>query len=80
MEIPFKSLRYSSSDIQKWGINFQRNIRRTQEIATGHPLAESTTYLEFPRLAPSRVCSYLSNKILSLRPMHWVKHKTGAPE
>ena len=38
MEIPFKSLRYSSSDIQKWGINFQRNIRRTQEIAYWSPI------------------------------------------
>ena len=38
MEIPFKSLRYTASDVQNWGINFQRNIRRTQEIAYWSPI------------------------------------------
>ena len=31
MEIPFKSLRYSHTGMQIWGINFQRNIRRNYE-------------------------------------------------
>ena len=38
MEIPFKSLRYSAEEVQAWGINFQRNIRRTQEIAYWAPI------------------------------------------
>ena len=38
MAIPFKSLRYGSEDIQTWGINFQRNIRRNNEIAYWAPL------------------------------------------
>ena len=38
MAIPFKSLRYGSQDIQTWGINFQRNIRRNNEIAYWAPL------------------------------------------
>ncbi|HIG39759.1 MAG TPA: hypothetical protein EYQ14_04370 [Gammaproteobacteria bacterium] len=31
--IPFKSLRYGADEIQTWGINFQRNIRRNNEVA-----------------------------------------------
>ena len=37
-EIPFKTLRYGSGDEQVWGINFQRNIRRNNEIAYWAPL------------------------------------------
>jgi hypothetical protein len=32
MKIPFKSLRYGKGDEQVWGINFQRNIRRNNEV------------------------------------------------
>jgi hypothetical protein len=38
MAIPFKSLRYGSEDVQTWGINFQRNIRRNNEIVYWAPL------------------------------------------
>lgn len=37
-EVPFSSLRYGSEDVQTWGINFQRNIRRNNEIAFWSPL------------------------------------------
>jgi len=36
--IPFKSLRYSSAEVQSWGINFQRNIGRVDEVAYWAPL------------------------------------------
>jgi len=36
--IPFKTLRYGSGDEQQWGVNFQRNIRRNNEIAYWSPL------------------------------------------
>ncbi len=39
MEIPFKSLRYAHGDVQTWGINFQRNIRRNNEVAFWAPLS-----------------------------------------
>jgi hypothetical protein len=32
-EIPFRTLRFGSGETQDWGINFQRNIRRNNEIA-----------------------------------------------
>ena len=37
-EIPFKSLRYRSQTAQTWGFNFQRNIRRNNEIAFWSPI------------------------------------------
>jgi len=37
-EIPFRTLRYGSSEVQSWGINFQRNIRRNNEVAYWSPL------------------------------------------
>lgn len=33
MAIPFTSLRYGKESIQKWGFNFQRNIRRINETS-----------------------------------------------
>lgn len=38
MAIPFRSLRYKGKDAQIWGINFQRNIRRNNEVAFWSPL------------------------------------------
>lgn len=38
MRIPFSSLRYRGKDVQIWGINFQRNIRRNNEVAFWSPL------------------------------------------
>jgi hypothetical protein len=32
-EIPLRTLRFSSGENQVWGLNFQRNIRKTNEIA-----------------------------------------------
>ena len=32
-EIPFRTLRYGPDDEQVWGINFQRNVRRNNEVA-----------------------------------------------
>lgn len=39
-EIPFKSLRYGAAEIQTWGINFQRNIRRNNEVVYWAPLPQ----------------------------------------
>ncbi len=40
MEIPFKALRYDDDEVQIWGINFQRNIRRNNEVAYWSPLSQ----------------------------------------
>jgi hypothetical protein len=39
MRIPFRTLRYGRGDTQTWGINFQRNIRRNNEISYWAPLS-----------------------------------------
>lgn len=39
MRIPFGTLRYGRGDVQTWGINFQRNIRRNNEIVFWAPLS-----------------------------------------
>ncbi len=36
--IPFRSLRFNAGNKQSWGINFQRNISKTNEIAFWAPL------------------------------------------
>ncbi len=38
MRIPFKTLRYGTGEEQTWGINFQRNIRRNNEVVYWAPL------------------------------------------
>ncbi len=38
MEIPFSSLRYNGRGGRDWGINFQRNIRRNNEVAYWAPI------------------------------------------
>ena len=40
MAIPFRSLRYPSEEIQTWGVNFQRNIRRRNEQSFWAPLEQ----------------------------------------
>ena len=38
MEIPFASLRYGTEEVQTWGVNFERTIRRRNEVAFWAPL------------------------------------------
>ncbi|MDA1299520.1 MAG: DUF5916 domain-containing protein [Proteobacteria bacterium] len=38
MRIPFSSLRYPAGDIQQWGFNFERTIRRSNEVTHWAPL------------------------------------------
>ena len=38
-EIPFKSLRFGNADVQSWGFNFKRTIRRDNEVAYWAPIS-----------------------------------------
>jgi hypothetical protein len=40
MEIPFTSLRFGSAEVQTWGFNFERRIRRNNEVAFWAPLSQ----------------------------------------
>jgi len=33
IKIPYQSLRFPKTELQKWGVNFQRNIKRNREVA-----------------------------------------------
>lgn len=38
VEIPYAALRFPKQDVQVWGINFQRTVRRTRETTTWNPV------------------------------------------
>ena len=40
MEIPFTSLRFGAGSVQTWGFNFERRIRRNNEVAFWAPLSQ----------------------------------------
>ncbi len=42
-EIPFRTLRYGKAETQVWGVNFQRNIRRNNEIVYWAPIGRQHT-------------------------------------
>jgi len=43
MEIPFTSLRFGSGDVQEWGVNIERRIRRNNEIVFWAPMSQDRT-------------------------------------
>ncbi len=45
MQIPFTSLRFGPGDVQEWGFNFERRIRRNNEIAFWAPLSQDRDIL-----------------------------------
>ena len=40
MQIPFTSLRFGSGDVQEWGINIERRIRRNNEVVFWAPMSQ----------------------------------------
>ncbi len=68
--IPFRTLRYKGAGEQRWGVNFQRNIRRRNEVSFWAPLdrqfnlfrvsgAGALEGLEVPRLRNLQVTPYV---------------------
>jgi len=45
MEIPFTSLRFGKGDIQEWGLNIERRIRRNNEIVFWAPMTQDRNIL-----------------------------------
>jgi hypothetical protein len=46
MEIPFTSLRYGTDEMQVWGFQFERRIRRNNEIAFWSPMSQDRDILK----------------------------------
>jgi len=45
MEIPFTSLRFAKGDIQEWGLNIERRIRRNNEVVFWAPMSQDRNIL-----------------------------------
>ncbi len=43
MEIPFTTLRFGQGDVQEWGLNIERRIRRNNEIVFWAPMSQDRT-------------------------------------
>ncbi|MDJ0905727.1 MAG: DUF5916 domain-containing protein [Woeseiaceae bacterium] len=67
-EIPFRSLRFGRSQPQDWGINFQRNIRRNNEIAYWAPLDRSRNLYRVSEAGTLRGVNPPSSRNLQLTP------------
>ena len=66
--IPFKTIRYHTDDIQSWGANFQRNIRRHNENAYWSPLGRQFNLF---RLADAGPVSYTHLTLPTIQ--HWCR-------
>ena len=67
-EIPFATLRYGRGDVQDWGINFQRNIRRHNEIAYWAPLDLNRNLYRVSRAGTLRGIAPPSQRNLQVTP------------
>ncbi len=67
-EIPFATLRYGRGDVQDWGINFQRNIRRNNEIAYWAPLDLNRNLYRVSRAGTLRGIAPPSQRNLQVTP------------
>jgi hypothetical protein len=67
-EIPFGTLRYGRGEVQDWGINFQRNIRRNNEIAYWAPLERNRNLYRVSRAGTLRGISPPPQRNLQITP------------
>ena len=67
-EIPFRSLRFGRGAMQDWGINFQRNIRRNNEIAYWSPLDRSRNLYRVSEAGTLRGVAPPASRNLQLTP------------
>ena len=67
-EIPFRSLRFGRGATQDWGINFQRNIRRNNEVAYWSPLDRSRNLYRLSEAGTLRGVSPPSSRNLQITP------------
>ena len=69
--IPFATLRYPRDDGAVWGLNFQRNIRRRNEIAFWSKLEQQWSLFRPPTPGRSRASRRRADAISSSRPTCW---------
>ncbi|MBE9548862.1 MAG: carbohydrate binding family 9 domain-containing protein [Proteobacteria bacterium] len=77
MKIPFKSLRYKKGDKQVWGINFQRNIRRNNEVAYWAPLSRQWGLSKISEAGSLESISPPAQRNLTITPYVLAKARRG---
>ena len=76
-EIPFRTLRYGKDDIQNWGINFQRNIRRNNEIVYWAPLERNRNLYRVSRAGTLQGIEPPSQRNLQFTPYALAQWRRG---
>ena len=79
LAIPFKSLRYGREDVQSWGINFQRNIRRNKEEVFWSPLPRQYSISRISQAGTVEGLSTPPQRNLKLTPYALAEQTTGGP-
>jgi hypothetical protein len=76
-EIPFRSLRFGRGASQDWGINFQRNIRRNNEIAYWSALDRSRNLYRVSEAGTLRGVTPPSSRNLQITPYGLANARRG---
>ena len=76
-EIPFTTLRFASGSTQDWGINFQRNIRRNNDVAFWSPLERNRNLYRVSEAGTLRGIEPPSQRNLQITPYALGKVRSG---
>ena len=77
MEIPFTSLRFGADDVQTWGFNFERRIRRNNEIAYWAPLSQERNLYQVSEAGSIENIRVPRQRNLQLTPYVLAKSRRG---
>jgi hypothetical protein len=76
-EIPFNTLRFGNGKSQDWGINFQRNIRRNNEVAFWAPLERNRNLYRVSEAGTLRGIEPPSQRNLQITPYGLARARRG---
>ena len=77
MEIPFTSLRFGADDVQTWGFNFERKIRRNNEISFWAPLSQERSLFQVSEAGSIEGIRVPRHRNLQLTPYALGKSRRG---
>jgi hypothetical protein len=77
MEIPFTSLRYGSAPVQTWGFNFERRIRRNNEVAFWAPLSQERGLMRVSEAGAIQGIRVPSQRNLQVTPYALARSRRG---
>jgi hypothetical protein len=77
MRIPFSSLRFGTEEVQSWGFNFERRIRRNNEIAYWAPMSQDRDLLRVSEAGTIEGISPPRQRNLQITPYVLAKRREG---